>query len=469
MLVINILRRYICSMNNIIKRTWKRFLTIISLTKQQTGTDVVMVNQQCKTNLSKQDIHDTLIESILKNELTRQTTSLNLIATENLVSKAVFKINTNVFINKYTEGYLGSRYYEGCEFVDKLEETAIDRAKCLFKCKYANVQPYSGSQMNQAVVLALLSSGDTIMAMDQKYGGYLKHGSVVNISGMWFKSISYGIDPKTGLINMDEVLNCAMRYRPRLIIVDPNLYPRKIDWKAFRQIADTVESFLLADISHIAGLIVTGLHPSPIGYCDVVTTTTHRSLRGPHGGLILSNNKELFNRISDSLFPGLQDGPMMNIIAAKAMTFLEVQQNDYKTWIKSVVENAKAMVERFKIKNINVVSNGTDNHLIIIDLKTLGIANKQVTSLLNRCCIVLNKNIVSKGSLPTNIISNLRLSTCACTSRGLTKEDFEKVADMIADILLEIKNKGELSLSLEDNTRKQVLNITNKYPINYNV
>ncbi|PIM96064.1 Serine hydroxymethyltransferase [Candidatus Hodgkinia cicadicola] len=460
-------------MNNIIKRMWKRLLTIIPSKKQQENTNVITTIQQCEKNLSTHDTHDVLVKSILENELNRQTTSLNLITSENLVSKAVFKINSNIFINKCTVGYPGGRYYGGCEFVDELEKEAINRAKCLFKCKYANVQPHSGSQMNQAVMLALLSSGDTIMGMDQKYGGRFTHGSVVHISGMWLKYISYGIDLKTGLIDMNEVLNVAVKYRPRFIIAGSSSYPRTIDWKAFKQVADESDSFLFADISHIAGLIVTGLHPSPIEYCDVVTTTTHRSLRGPHGGLILSNNQELFDRISCSLFPEIQSGPMISVIAAKAMAFFEAQQDDYKTLTKSVIENAKTMVERLKIKGINVISNGTDNHLVIIDLKALGIVDEQVASWFNRCRIIVNKNTTSKDKSLTNssanIISVLRLSTCACTSRGLKKEDFEKIADMIADGLLEIKDKGKLSPLLETTIKTQVLNITNKYPIDYNV
>ncbi len=425
-----------------------------------------MVNPLFKRNLSTLDI---LVESILKNELVRQATSLNFIASENLVSKAVLEAQNNVFINKYAEGYPGNRYYEGCEFADELEKVAIDRAKRLFKCEYANVQPHSGSQMNQAVMLALLSPGDTIMGMDLKCGGHLTHGSAVNISGMWFNSVSYGVDPKTGTIDMNEVLNVAIRHRPKLIIVGTTSYPRTIDWKAFRRVADIVDSFLLADISHIAGLVVTGLHPSPIDHCDVVTTTTHKSLRGPRGGLILSNNRELFDRISNAVFPGLQGGPMMNIIAAKAVAFLEAQQDEYKTWTKSVVENAKAMVKRFKNKKIDVVSNGTDNHLVMIDLKNLGVTGKQVASWLDRCYIISNKNTIPNDLLSVNTTSGLRLGTCACTSRGLKKKDFERIADMIADVILEIKNKGEVSLQLETRTRMEVLDLADKYPICYNV
>ncbi|PIM96241.1 Serine hydroxymethyltransferase [Candidatus Hodgkinia cicadicola] len=453
-------------MNNTIKRIWERFLIIISQRKQQVNMNVVTVNPLFKTSLSTLDV---LVESILKNELIRQTTSLNLIASENLVSKAVLEAQNNVFINKYAEGYPGSRYYGGCMFADELEKVAIDRAKRLFKCEYANVQPHSGSQMNQAVMLALLSPGDTIMGMDLKCGGHLTHGSTVNISGMWFKSVSYGVDLKTGTIDMNEVLNVAIRHRPKLIIAGTTSYPRTIDWKAFRRVADIVDSFLLADISHVAGLIATGLQPSPIDHCDVVTTTTHKSLRGPRGGLILSNKRELFNRLSNAVFPGLQGGPMMNIIAAKAVAFLEAQQDEYKIWTKSVVENAKAMVERFKHKKIDIVSNGTDNHLVMIDLKNLGITGKQVTSWLDRCYITANKNTIPNDLLSANTTSGLRLGTCACTSRGLKKEDFERVADMIADVLLEIKNKGEVSLPLETRTRMEVLDLADKYPICYNV
>ncbi|PIM95036.1 Serine hydroxymethyltransferase [Candidatus Hodgkinia cicadicola] len=453
-------------MNNIIKRIWEWFLVLISPRKQQVNMDVAMVNPLFKRNLSTLDI---LVESILKNELVRQATSLNFIASENLVSKAVLEAQNNVFINKYAEGYPGNRYYEGCEFADELEKVAIDRAKRLFKCEYANVQPHSGSQMNQAVMLALLSPGDTIMGMDLKCGGHLTHGSAVNISGMWFNSVSYGVDPKTGTIDMNEVLNVAIRHRPKLIIVGTTSYPRTIDWKAFRRVADIVDSFLLADISHIAGLVVTGLHPSPIDHCDVVTTTTHKSLRGPRGGLILSNNRELFDRISNAVFPGLQGGPMMNIIAAKAVAFLEAQQDEYKTWTKSVVENAKAMVKRFKNKKIDVVSNGTDNHLVMIDLKNLGVTGKQVASWLDRCYIISNKNTIPNDLLSVNTTSGLRLGTCACTSRGLKKKDFERIADMIADVILEIKNKGEVSLQLETRTRMEVLDLADKYPICYNV
>ncbi len=302
-------------------------MVIISL-KQRVNTDVTSVNPVHKTSLTT---HDGLVESILENEVIKQNMSLNLIASENLISKAVTEVRTNVFSNKNAEGYRGGRYYEGCVFADELEKVTIGRAKRLFKCKHANVQPYSGSQMNQAVMLALLSSGDTIVSMDFEYGEHLPHESVVNISGMWFKSITYGIDPKTGTIDMNEVLNVVIRHRPKLIIVGTGSYPRTIDWKAFRRVADMVDSSLLADISHIAGLIVTGLYPSPIDYCDVVTTTTHRSLRGPHGGLILSNNRKLFDRVSAVLFPRLQGEPMMDVIAAKAVALFEVNKNGYKT------------------------------------------------------------------------------------------------------------------------------------------
>ncbi|PIM95344.1 Serine hydroxymethyltransferase [Candidatus Hodgkinia cicadicola] len=466
MSVTNTRWNYIQPMSDIIKRMWEWFLAITSPRKQQVNMDITTINPVNKTNLLT---HDVLVESILEDEVINQTRSLNLITSENLVSKAVIGVRTNVFINKNIEGYPRSRYYGGCKYADELEEVAIDRAKHLFKCKYANVQPHSGSQMNQAVILALLSPGDTIMAMDFGYNGHSTHESVVNISGMYFKRISYGIDPKTGTIDMNMVLNVAVRHRPKLIIVGCTLYPRTIDWKAFRRVADIVDSSLLADVSHIAGLIVTGLQPSPIDYCDVVTTTTHSSLRGVHGGLILSNNRELFDQVSDVLVPGLQDGPMMDVIAAKAVTFYEAKQDGYKMWVRSVVENAKAMVERFKNKKIDVVSNGTDNHLVIIDLKTLGIADKQVTSSLDRCYIMVNKTIIPNDLLSVNTFSCLRLDTCTCTSRGLRKVDFEKIADIIADVLLEIKNKGDMSLSLETSTRKQVLDLTDRYPINYNV
>ncbi|PIM96231.1 Serine hydroxymethyltransferase [Candidatus Hodgkinia cicadicola] len=453
-------------MTNTIKRIWERFLIIISQLKRQVNMNVVTVNQFFKTSLSKSDV---IVDSILKNELIRQTTSVNLIASENLVSRAVLEAQNNVFINKCAEGYPGCRYYGGCMFADELERVAIVRAKHLFKCEYANVQPHSGSQMNQAVMLALLSPGDTIMEMDLKCGEHLTHESAENRFGIWFKSVSYGVNPETGLIDMNEVLNVAIRHRPKLIIVGTASYPRTIDWKAFRRVADIVDSFLLADISHVAGLIVTGLQPSPIDHCDVVTTTTHKSLRGPHGGLILSNKQELFNRLSNTVFPGLQDGPMMNIIAAKAVAFLEAQQDGYRIWAKSVIENAKAMVERFKTKKIDIVSNGTDNHLVMIDLKNLELTDKQVTSWLDRCYITTNKNIIPNDLLSTNTTSGLRLSTCACTSRGLKKKDFERIADMIADILLEIKDKDKVSLPLETKTRMEVLDLADKYPICYSV
>ncbi|WP_192572903.1 serine hydroxymethyltransferase [Candidatus Hodgkinia cicadicola] len=425
-----------------------------------------MMEPSCKTNLPTSDV---LVESILKNELIRQSTSLNLIASENLVSEAVLKVQNNVFINKRADGYPGYRHYEGCGFVDELEKVVIDRAKRLFKCKYANVQPYSGSQMNQAVMLTLLSPGDTIMRMHLEWDGHLTHGLATNISGMWFNTVTYGVDPKTGTIDMNNVLNCAIRHRPKLIIVGSTSYPRTIDWKAFRRVADIVDSFLLADISHIAGLIVTGLQPSPIDHCDVVTTTTHESLKGPCSGLILSNNQELSKHISTTLFPRLQDGPMINVMVATAVALLEAKQDEYRTWSTIVVENAKAMAKRFKNRKIDIVSNGTDNHLVIIDLKKLGITDKQVTSWLDRCYITTNKTDISNHLLSTDVVSGLRLGTYACTSRGMRRDVFEKMADMIADILLEIKNKGEVSLPLKTKTRMVVLGLADKYPICYNV
>ncbi|MFP3038921.1 MAG: serine hydroxymethyltransferase [Candidatus Hodgkinia cicadicola] len=410
---------------------------------------------------------DPLVASILKNELIRQSSVLGLIASENFVSKAVIEAQSSVFTNKYSEGYVGNRYYSGCEFADKIEQLAIDRAKNLFRCNFANVQPHSGSQMNQAILLSLLTPGDTIMGLELKSGGHLTHGSSINLSGLWFNSIGYKVDQKSGLIDMNEVLNLAILHRPKLIFAGTTSYPRLIDWCKFREIADAVNAYLIADISHISGLIVANVLPSPFPHCHVATTTTHKSLRGPRGGLILTNDKYLSDRISISVFPRLQGGPFMNVIAAKAVSFYEALNPSFKNWATSVVNNARALSARLIYRGLSIVTGGTDNHIVLIDLKPLNLLGKTAERALNDCYIVTNKNTLYNDRYSTALATGLRLGTCGLTSRGMNELQMLQIADIIAEILLELSFANNVSINLEAKARKFVMQLAFKFPVLY--
>ncbi len=379
---------------------------------------------------------DPAIAALIGRELERQQTHLELIASENFTSRAVMEAQGSVLTNKYAEGLPHKRYYGGCEHVDAIEELAIARARQLFGAAWANVQPHSGAQANFAVFLALLQPGDTILGMDLSHGGHLTHGSPVNVSGKWFKAVHYGVDPHTHQLDYDAIRALAEQHRPRLIICGYSAYPRTIDFAAFRSIADSVDAFLLADMAHIAGLVATGAHPSPIPHCHVVTTTTHKTLRGPRGGLILCNDAEFGKRFDKAVFPGSQGGPLEHVVAAKAVAFGEALQPSFRAYSQQVIRNAQAMAARIQERGIAVVSGGTDNHLVLLDLRSIGLTGKVADLLVSEVNITANKNTVPFDPESPFVTSGLRLGTAALTTRGFDSDDFAEVADVIADRLL---------------------------------
>lgn len=368
-------------------------------------------------------------------ELERQQHNLELIASENIVSEAVLAAAGTFYTNKYAEGYPGKRYYGGCEYVDIAEKLAIERAKQLFGVKYANVQPHCGSNANFAAYYALLDSGDTILGMTLADGGHLTHGAKVNMSGKLFNCVGYGIDPQTELINYDEVRRIALECKPKLIVAGASAYPRFIDYKKFREIADEVGAYLMADIAHVAGMVAVGLHPSPVGYAHVITSTTHKTLRGPRGGLILCDDEDIAKKINKAIFPGSQGGPLMHIIAAKAVAFKEALSPEFKTYQEQILKNAKAMADRLIKRGLRLVSGGTDNHMMLINLVGSGVNGKQLETWLDMAHITANKNSVPNEPLSPSLTSGLRVGTPAVTSRGMKEDDMVKIADMIADIV----------------------------------
>lgn len=413
------------------------------------------------TSLSESDNE---IFQIINLESERQDNYLELIASENFVSRAVLAAQGSCLTNKYAEGYPGKRYYSGCHEVDKVEILAIERVKKLFNCNYANVQPHSGSQANQAVFLALLQPGDTILGMSLDSGGHLTHGAAPNMSGKWFKAVFYGVNEATYLIDYNEIERLALAHRPKLIIAGFSAYPRQLDFAKFRQIADKVGAYLLADIAHIAGLIATGNHPSPFDYAHIVTSTTHKTLRGPRGGLILSNDEEIGKKINFALFPGLQGGPLMHIIAAKAVAFNEALTAGYKDYIKQVLLNAKILATTLEKRGFNIVTNGTDNHIVLIDLRSNNISGKIAAESLDRAGITCNKNTVPFDPTSPFITSGVRLGTPACTTRGFKEPEFIKVGEMIADILDGFQANHDHSV-VENIIRQQVMLLTQQFPL----
>lgn len=383
---------------------------------------------------SIKQVDPELYASMLQ-ELERQQHNLELIASENIVSEAVLAAAGTFYTNKYAEGYPGKRYYGGCEYVDVAEKLAIERAKQLFGVKYANVQPHCGSNANFAAYYALLSSGDTILGMTLADGGHLTHGAKVNMSGKLFNCVGYGIDPQTELINYDEVRRIALECKPKLIVAGASAYPRFIDYKKFREIADEVGAYLMADIAHVAGMVAVGLHPSPVGYAHVITSTTHKTLRGPRGGLILCDDEDIAKKIDKAIFPGSQGGPLMHIIAAKAVAFKEALSPEFKTYQEQILKNAKAMADRLIKRGLRLVSGGTDNHMMLINLVGSGVNGKQLETWLDMAHITANKNSVPNEPLSPSLTSGLRVGTPAVTSRGMKEDDMVKIADMIADIV----------------------------------
>ncbi|MBN2029751.1 serine hydroxymethyltransferase [bacterium] len=409
-------------------------------------------------------------------EIDRENNTLELIASENFVSEAVLEALGCVMTNKYAEGYPGNRYYGGCEYVDQAENLARERAKKLFKCEYANVQPHSGSQANMAVYMAFLKPGDTVLGMDLTHGGHLTHGSPVNFSGQLYNFVSYGVKKETGIIDMDQVWQQAREHKPKLIVTGASAYPRFIDFSRFREIADNIGAFLMADIAHPAGLVATGLHPDPLPFCDIVTTTTHKTLRGPRGGMILMGKdkenpmgitapksgrlKQLSEVMDSNVMPGIQGGPLMHVIAAKAVSFLEDLQPEYEDYCKQIIQNAKALAQQLIDDGYHLVSNGTDNHLILLDLTNKNLSGKTAEKTLEHAGITVNKNMVPFDTKSPFITSGIRLGTPALTTKGMKEEEMKTIGKLIHKVLSNIDDESIIS-----KTREEVIELNKHFPI----
>ena len=403
---------------------------------------------------------DPEIQKAIDQELSRQREKLEMIASENIVSTAVMQAQGSILTNKYAEGYPGKRYYGGCEYVDIVEQLAIDRAKKLFGAEYANVQPHSGAQANTAVYFALLEPGDTILGMNLTDGGHLTHGSPVNISGKYFKIIPYGVDKETERIDYDELERLAKEHQPKLIVGGASAYSRVIDFERMAQIAKSVGAYFMVDMAHIAGLVAAGFHPSPVPYADVVTTTTHKTLRGPRGGLILCRDAEFGKQFNKAIFPGIQGGPLMHVIAAKAVAFKEALSDEFKVYQQQVLDNAKALADELVKKGFRIVSSGTDNHLMLVDLRSKNITGKEAQFLLDEIGITANRNTIPFEPLSPFVTSGIRLGTPALTTRGLKEEDIREVADIIADV---IENREDSAVI--ETTKAKVQAICKKFPL----
>jgi glycine hydroxymethyltransferase len=409
---------------------------------------------------------DPAIAASVKRELGRQQHEIELIASENIVSRAVLEAQGSVLTNKYAEGYPGRRYYGGCQFVDEAETLAIDRAKELFSCGFANVQPHSGAQANQAVFFALLQPGDTYMGLDLRAGGHLTHGAPVNQSGKWFKVVPYGVSQADNMIDYDWVEKLAHENKPKLILAGGSAYPRIIDFARFRRIADSGGAYLMVDMAHFAGLVAGGVHPSPLKHAHVVTTTTHKTLRGPRGGMILANDEELGKKINSAVFPGLQGGPLMHVIAAKAVAFGEALQPSFKTYATQVVENAKTLAETMIAGGCDVVSGGTDTHLMLVDLRKKKLTGKLAEAALGRAYITCNKNGIPFDPEKPMVTSGVRLGTPAGTTRGFKTKEFKKIGELITVVLDGLAKHGEHGNGkVEGAVRRKVKALTDRFPI----
>lgn len=413
-----------------------------------------------KTNQDFLNQTDPLVAESIQKELKRQQDHLELIASENFTSPAVLAAQGSVLTNKYAEGLPGKRYYGGCKFIDEIEQLAIDRAKELFGAAHANVQPHSGAQANFAVFLTLLQPGDTIMGMDLSHGGHLTHGSPVNVSGKWFKVVQYGVNKETERLDFDQISALAKEHKPKLIICGYSAYPRVIEFDKFRAIADEVGAYLLADIAHIAGLVVTGHHPNPIPHCHVVTTTTHKTLRGPRGGLILTGDPELGKKLDKSVFPGTQGGPLEHVIAGKAVAFGEALKPEFKTYSGQVIENAQALAAQLEKRGLRIVSGGTDNHLMLLDLRSVSMTGKQADKLVSGINITANKNTVPFDPESPFVTSGLRLGSPAVTTRGMGTAEFVEIGDIIAERLLAPKDEA-----VTKNCRERVASLCDRFPL----
>lgn len=403
---------------------------------------------------------DPQIQDCIYQETLRQQNGLEMIASENYTSQAVMQAQGSILTNKYAEGYPQRRYYGGCQFIDQIEQLAIDRAKALFKAPYANVQPHSGSQANMATYLATMKVGETLMGMDLCHGGHLTHGSPVNFSGLLFSVISYGLDPQTGLLNYDNIFALAKEYKPKILIAGYSAYPRKIDFEKFKEIADAVGALLVVDMSHFAGLVVGGVHASPVGLADFITTTTHKTLRGPRGGLILTQTEEHAKKINSKIFPGIQGGPLEQVIAAKAVAFREALTDDFKTYAQDIVSNAKALAEGFLKEGFDLVTGGTDNHLLLLDLSRMNITGKAAEKALDLAGITVNKNTIPNDKKSPFVTSGIRIGTPALTTRGMGRQEMKIIASWIRQVLDNLDNKKIL-----DSVKKEVQTLCQQFPI----
>lgn len=404
---------------------------------------------------------DKILKDALRKETKRQEENIELIASENYVSKDILKLQGSILTNKYAEGYPGKRYYGGCQYIDIFENKAIEYVCQLFGCKYANVQPHSGSSANMAVYRALVSHGDKVMGMNLSHGGHLTHGHPINFSGLDYEIVSYNVNEKTGMIDYDEIEQLAIKEKPKMIIAGCSAYSRVIDFKRFREIADKCGAYLMVDMAHIAGLVAAGLHPSPIPYADVVTSTTHKTLRGPRGGIILTNNEEIIKKVNKVIFPGIQGGPLMHVIAAKAQCFYEALQPEFKEYQKQVIKNMKAMSDYLKSKGVKVISDGTDNHLILVDVKSsFDLSGKKAEKILDEIHITCNKNTIPFDTESPFITSGIRIGSPAMTTRGLKEEEFKLIGEIIYKSLSNVDDKD-----IQKECKKEVLELTKKFPI----
>ena len=415
-------------------------------------------------NQNLADSDPELYQSV-RDELGRQQNQIELIASENIVSKAVLEAQGSVLTNKYAEGYPGRRYYGGCEFVDVAENLAIDRAKLLFDCGFANVQPNSGSQANQGAFAALIAPGDTILGMSLAAGGHLTHGAPPNLSGKWFNAVQYGVRQQDALIDFDEVADLAREHKPKLIIAGGSAYPREIDFAKFREIADEVGAYFMVDMAHFAGLVAAGVHPSPFPYADVATSTTHKTLRGPRGGLILTNNEDIAKKVNSAIFPGLQGGPLMHVIAAKAVAFSEALRPEFKQYAQNVVDNAKALAAKLGERGCNIVSGGTDTHLMLVDLRPKGLTGKAAQASLENAGITCNKNGIPFDPEKPMVTSGVRLGSPACTTRGFGIAEFNMVGELISQVLDGLADHPDDNSAAESDIRKQVEELCARFPV----
>ncbi|APT72216.1 serine hydroxymethyltransferase [Thermosipho sp. 1063] len=409
---------------------------------------------------------DPEIYDVILNEWDRQEYGLELIASENFTSLAVIEAMGSVLTNKYAEGYPGRRYYGGCEWVDVAEKLARDRAKELFNVKYANVQPHSGSQANMGAYFAVSEPKDTIMGMSLSHGGHLTHGASVNFSGRIYNVVSYGVDPETEVINYDMVRDLAIKHKPKIIIAGGSAYSRIIDFKKFREIADEIGAYLIVDMAHFAGLVAAGLYPNPAEYAHIVTSTTHKTLRGPRGGMILTNDKEIYKAINKSIFPGIQGGPLMHVIAAKAVCFKEALTEEFKEYQKQVVKNAKKLAEELEKRGLRIVSGGTDTHLMLVDLTPLNVTGKAAEIALGKCHITVNKNTIPNETRSPFVASGIRLGTPALTTRGMKEAEMEEIAELIVTVLKNVKDEeGNVSDDIVEKVQNNVKDLCKRFPL----